>query len=651
MNIEEILDKEAERQGFAAPAQAPVEVESQKLRTAAQGLLFNWADELEARVRSAIFEDRPYEEIRDEIRAQVQAYQQANPTEALTYELLGAAAPTAAMMLVPGGQVAAGSNIARMGVGQMAKRGFGEGAVAGAGASEAEDVTGMALDTGVGGVTGGILSPVAGKTLGAVSTKAGQVADWLRTKVGGRPSDMAIAELQRLAQGTGKSVDQIVDDIAQGRIMAENRTLAAAVRAIRSKGPEEAGQAPATIDRTLRSRAEETAGVAGRAVERELYPEASARNVFETINASDKALKAAESRGYRDVFRANPELDTGASKAMETLAQRFPNIADELNKFYSENNLVPLFKVGANKEITLARMPSLEDSEVMYRLLRDESSARWSAGKGQTAEPVGNAASTLKRMLDMKYPELKAVRAEAAKRLGAKEAFAEGRKAFGRDADEVEFEFKAMSPEAQKNYRAGVLAAFKNKMRRSPTAAGRAADPSRQEGAILEIVAGPRYKEALQVPLEIAGESAEAKSRILYGSMTAPEAAAEKAIGSGQVGMGEIMQAFGGDPLAMAAIIGKKLQSSMPKLSPKDYETVTQVLLSEDPRFVGKMLRDEVSLGDIKQKIMPILETAGEAGRKAVTRTGAAGATEEANPLLRKLREQMKSLQVTHGKT
>lgn len=651
MSIEDLLDKEAKRQGLAAPAPM-ADVEPQRARTALQGLTLGFADELEARARSMLFEDRPYEEIRDEIRGQVQAYQQANPGEALTYELLGGVAPTVAMFLVPGGQAAGAANIARMGAGQMIKRGAAEGGVAGYGYSQEEDLPGIATDVGIGTVAGGVLSPIAGKVMGGATNKAMQVADWIRTNVGQRPSDMAVAELQRLAKGTGKSVDEIVNDIASGKIMAENRTLAAAVRAIRSKDVEEAGMAPSMIDKTLRSRAEETAGIAGRAVERELYPEASARNVFETINASDDLLKAAEKRGYRDVFRANPELAPGQSKAMETLAQRFPNMADELNKFYSENSLVPLFKTGANKEITLARMPSLEDAEVMYRLLRDEASARWTAGKGQTAEPVSKAANTLKRMLDMKYPELKDVRKEAAKRLGAKDAFAEGRKAFGRDADEVEFEFNAMTPEAQKNYRAGVLAAFKNKMRRSPTAAGRASEPSRQEGAILKIVAGPRYEEALQKPLEIAGEAAEAKSRILYGSMTAPEAAAEKAIGSGQIGMGEIMQAFGGDPLAMASIIGKKLQGSMPQLGPKDYEAVTKVLLSEDPNFVGKMLRDEVSMGDIKKKIEPILRIAGEAGRAGATRVGAGGTVEKSkpltNPLLEALRGQLNALQVTN---
>ena len=81
-------------------------VESQKLRSMAQGLAMGWYDELEAAVRVLAREGRPYEEIRDEIRAKVSAYQQANPGEALTFEALGVVAPTAAAFLIPGGQAA-----------------------------------------------------------------------------------------------------------------------------------------------------------------------------------------------------------------------------------------------------------------------------------------------------------------------------------------------------------------------------------------------------------------------------------------------------------------------------------------------------------------------------------------------------------------
>jgi len=616
------------------PQQPAAPVDSQKLRSAASGLLMGWADELEAGVRSALLEDRPYEVIRDEIRSKVDAYRQANPGESLTFEALGAIAPTAAAFLIPGGQAAGATNVARLGGGaiNLAKRGFAEGAVTGAGESTADTALGVAGDAATGGVTGAVISPVVGAGGKYVSGKAGDVMNWLRSNVGSRPSDAAMAELQRLAQGTGKSIDEIVQDIADGKILAENKTLAAAVRAIKSKGAEEAGSAPSTIDSTLRRRAGETAERAGEAAQQALMPGASTRNVFEAIAASDEALKAAERRGYRDVFRANAELDEGATGALEKLAQRFPNLADELNAYYRENALVPLFVKGKNGALELARMPSLEDGEIFYRLMRDEGAARWSAGKGKTAEPLTDAAASWKRMLDIKYPDLKTVRKEAAQRLSGQEAFESGRKAFSMDADALEFEFNALSPEAKEQFKAGVLAAWKNKTRRSGTAAARGADPTKQEGAVLKIVLGDQYEDVLRKQLEIAGESAEAVNRILYGSMTAPQAAAERAVGSGQIGMSDIMAAYSLDPIAMTAVIGKALQKNAPTLKPADYERITEVLISEDPDFVRRMLNDQVSLGDFTRTIERVLATGAEATRRAATVTGSGRTSQAVSP-------------------
>jgi len=609
-------------------------VESQKIRSAASGLFMGWADELEAGIRSALLEDRPYEEIRDEIRTKVSAYQQANPGEALTFEALGAVAPTATAFLIPGGQAAGATNVARLGSGaiNLAKRGFAEGAITGAGESTAETALGVAGDAATGGVAGAVISPVVGAGGKAIAGKAGDVMSWLRSNVGSRPSDAAMAELQRLAAGTGKSIDEIVQDIADGKILAENRTLAAAVRAIKSKGAEEAGTAPSTIDTTLRRRAGETAERASEGSQQALMPGASTRNVFEAIAASDEALRAAERRGYRDVFRANAELDEGATASLEKLAQRFPNLADELNLYYQENALVPLFVKGKNGALELARMPSLEDGEIFYRLMRDEGAARWTAGKGKTAEPLTDAAAAWKRMLDIKYPDLKAVRQEAAQRLSGQEAFKSGRKAFSMDADSLEFEFNALSPEAKEQFKAGVLAAWKNKMRRSGTAAARGADPSKQEGAVLKIVLGDQYEDVLRKQLEIAGEAAEAVNRILYGSMTAPQAAAERAVGSGQLGMADILSAYSLDPIAMTAVIGKVLAKNAPTLKPADYERITEVLISEDPDFVRRMLNDQVSLGDFTRTIERVLATGAEAGRRAATITGSGSASQVVSP-------------------
>lgn len=622
-----VNEVESERQ----PAPQVEPAEPQRLRTIGQGLLLGFADELEASVRAALFEDRPYEEIRDEIRKSVKMYQDQNPGESLGLEALGAIAPTAAAFLIPGGQPAAATNVARFtaGAGKFLSRGSVEGGITGAGQSEADTLLGVAGDTATGAATGAIVSPIVGVAGKKLVGTAGDVMNWLRTNVGERPSNAAMAELQRLAAGTGKSTDEIIQDIADGKIMAENKTLAAAVRAIKSKGAEEAGDASSAIDTTLRQRAKETSERATEAAESALMPGASSRNVFQSIAQTDEALKAAERQGYSDVFRTVPEVSPAIANSMEDLAKRFPKLADELNQGYLENNLVPLFSREANGALKMNRVPTLEDSEVFYRLMRDEGNSRWMAGKGQTAQPLTDAMGVFKQQIDEAYPALAAVRKEAAKRLGANEAFVAGRKAFGRDVDELQFEFDALNPEAKQAFKAGVLAAWKNKTRRSPTAVARGADVTRQEGAVLKAVLGENFETMLQKELEIAGESAEAVNRILYGSMTAPQAAAEKAIGSGQIGMSDILAAYSLDPLAMTAVIGKMLAKNAPGLKPKDYEQVTQVLLSEDPDFVARMLNDKVSLGDATRTIEMALATSAEAARRAATVT-ASGRTSQA---------------------
>ena len=606
-------------------------VESQKLRAAASGLFMGWADELEAGVRAAVFEDRPYEEIRDEIRSKVEAYQEANPGESLSFEALGAVAPTALMFLVPGGQAAGATNVSRIAgpAMKLLQRGSIEGGITGAGESKAESVLGVAGDAATGAATGAVVSPIVGKAGNVIVGGGSKVMNWMRQNLGGRPSDAAMAELKRLADSTGKSVDDIVQDIADGKILAENRSLAAAVRAIKSKGPEEAGTAPSVIEETLRARQKETTGAATEAAQSALFPGASTRNVFESIDAMDQSLKAAEKRGYRDVFRANPNVDDGTAQAFEKLAKRFPDLTKELDQFYKENNLVPLFKRNTDGSLEMVRIPSLEDSEIFYRLMRDEGAARWSAGKGKTAEPLTNAAASWKRMLDIKYPDLKQVRADAAQRLSGTEAFKQGRKAFSMDADALQFEFQAMSPEAQDQFRAGVLAAWKNKVRRSPAVQARGADVDRQEGAVLKIVLGDNFESILQKRLEIAGENAEAVNRILYGSMTAPQQAAEKAIGAGQISLAEVSEAISLNPIAIAGVVSKSLKSELPNLKPADYQKIADILVSTDPDVVRKVLNDTMAGGELADLAQRILATGAEGARRAATVTSS-GATSQA---------------------
>lgn len=165
--------------GFGLPEQQPVPMEDGGLsvanvgRAGAQGLGFGWGDEAIARVRAKL-EGRPYEEVLAEERLALQEFGRRYPVTALTSELVGAAVPTVAAALMPGGQPAAAANVARYGTqmarmlpkalrgrtGKIAGAGAGAGAVAGAGtATEGERMQGALF----GGVTGGVAGPIVAK--------------------------------------------------------------------------------------------------------------------------------------------------------------------------------------------------------------------------------------------------------------------------------------------------------------------------------------------------------------------------------------------------------------------------------------------------------------------------------------------------------
>ena len=68
---------------------------AERARTAAQGLTFGFADEIEAGARS-LFSDRGYKDIRDEVRQNTRDYRTDNPGEALALEMAGG-------VVIPGG--------------------------------------------------------------------------------------------------------------------------------------------------------------------------------------------------------------------------------------------------------------------------------------------------------------------------------------------------------------------------------------------------------------------------------------------------------------------------------------------------------------------------------------------------------------------
>ena len=122
---------------------------TERLRTAAQGLTLGFGDEIEAGVRS-IGSDDSYETIRDRIRGRLNQYSSDNPGEALGIEMAGS-------LVIPGGVArTAAVKGGKMALGKVAGYNAGLGAGYGAGMSEGENASEIAADAALGGAIGGV---------------------------------------------------------------------------------------------------------------------------------------------------------------------------------------------------------------------------------------------------------------------------------------------------------------------------------------------------------------------------------------------------------------------------------------------------------------------------------------------------------------
>jgi len=592
---------------------APQPVEKQRGRSFAQGVTFGFGEEVEAAGRAALGaiglteDDRGYTEIRDELREKLEAYRAEYPGEAITAELAGAIIPSL-LTLGAGAALSAGTTGARMAptLARTTAIGAGEGGLAAAGFSEREGLERL-KDVPGGAVTGAAFS--------AVAAPAGDLFKRFASRMlGERPATRVQAELQRLADSTGKTVDEIVADLMEGRLMSENRTLMATLRAYKSQ----MGEPGAAITERLPARRRETRETALSGLQAGLTPRMGDRNVMRAMQASDDELIDLERAGYREAFETVPEVTPEIAQTLEGILQRFGPARTELQQIYAESDrLVPLFREDEAGRLVLTRMPTLEDAEIIRRAMRDEASGLYQAGKGTRAEGFAETEKALKAQLDQVYPGLGEIRALAATRRTVRDQFEEGRKALGKDADEVEILFSRMaegSPQAAEAYRAGVMAAINNRMRRSPAIMGRLADPDRQEGAILRAVFPEENIEDVARRLETAGRAYETEQQVLFGSQTAPQQAAASQIGT-RMSAEDMLRMSQLDPLAIMQQAGRIISQAAPQLSERERMQVVNVLMSEDPDLVRRALTERDALGKIYDRTAQIVKAAGFAAR------------------------------------
>ena len=596
---EKMKAREARKQEKAS------ETPKQRVRTMAQGATFGFADELEARARS-LATGRPYQEVVDEVRGGLKAYKEAYPKSAMAYEIGGAALPA----VIPGGQASIGRAIGRAGA-EGAAYAFGTGE--GSARERAER-----LPTGiVGGAAGGAAGYGLAKGLGGLANK---LADAARRKVGGRGATIVENEIQRLVKQTGKTPDEITQDIIDGRLLAENRTIQAAVRSLRTGG----GEASTIIDQGLIKRPAQTRQAA-MAEMREYLGDAGEGSQVAARRASDELAGAAEAAAYAPL--KGQTVPDEALPALADALKRVPSAAKEVEvKLRAETGEAPFFNVADDGSVSFTRMPTVMEAESVRRAVGNRASALYKESMGGAGEAVAGVQKGFREILDFSVPELASTRAQAAAIRADRDAYKAGAQALAGDVNEKLADFqKLLTGENPEQSVAAFRAGFMKLLESKATTSGRQAlirnliNPETKEGMVLlEIFPQDQLDDVLKT-LDIAADAQAAASKIGIGTGSQnAEDAAEKARSGMGVTASDMSSALSGNPIEAIGIVDKFIRGmSRTKLTDAENARIAKVLVSNDPDLVRRAMVDESGMQALADAVERMAVALKGMGRKA----------------------------------
>lgn len=568
---------------------------SQIIRSMAQGLSLNTADEIEAYLRTLSGGDR--EAALRDIRMKLKNYQAASPIASTVSEAVGslplamAAAPAAATKIIPAMAKVIGTGAAM-------------GAASGAGRAEG-DLYERGMGAFEGGLTGAVGSAAVFGGLKALGTIADPMLDFARRKIGDRGAKIVETEIQRIADTTRMTPDEIVQGIANGQILSENAALLNIVRGYVSGG----GDAAETIRQALTTRPGKLRQAATTQMQSDLTQGIKDTNVLRGFKASETDRTAALNAMYDTAYAEGGVVTEGMLSAFRESLKRSPSAAGEINKLHlAKTGQKPFFSIGENGEISFVRPPNLQDMELARRGIQNDINQMWKTGNGDVAKELKPFELSLRGEINTSSKSIADARTTAASNKTTSESFDIGKKAFAKSPDQISIDFEeivAKGPDAVSAFRAGVMDQLRSKFSNvgdRTSLLGKIADPEAKEGAILRIIYPQDKVEGILKLATTAAQSQKAASYVLGGSSTAATMAAAKQEGV-NISSQEIASTLGGDLFTGIRVLGKFVAAKAPNLTPEQKQQVAKILVSEDPKIVMNALRDESGLAMLQQKI------------------------------------------------
>ena len=593
------------------------EVPTQRIRTAAQGLTFNTADEAEAAIVAAAT-GRPVGEVQSEIRSKISAYQQSRPTESMLYEMAGASIPAAVATVAtrsPAPATAIYSNFARN-LGRTTGIGAAEGAASTIGAMEQpiserfQQPGQIALGAGIGGaVSGGLYTGGVGAVKGLdVASEAGRVLS------GSRARNAVQNEVQRIADEAGITPDDAMQRLARGEIIAEDPNVALAIRPMIG-----GGEASTVIRGVMTDRPPQTRREAIDTI-RSGMAAGLDRNIYRQMRADDRLLRDLENKEYKNAFESAGDAPQEVVDQMFETISRFPSAGEKLKAaFKSETGRDPFFTVDDKGVISFRMLPTMRDAEQLRRIVADESRRLVRSGGADATIGInlGSAERNLRSTIDNAAPEISTARSNASIVRARNENYQAGKKALSRNADEIEVEFQEVlntrNPSLIQAYRLGYLESLNARMQGGNKAStvARLADPESKEGIVFRTIYPGELQEAALERLNVAAQSQAAARSLLQGSSTAPTQQAAQRLGMISQGVstgGLAIDALRGDFRAAANILDRVISQFRPYLTDAQKAEVARILLSQDPQIVSKALRSRDGLRSLQSAIIPLAQ-------------------------------------------
>ena len=594
-----------------------IEEKTERVRALFQGLTFGSADEAEAFYES-IFSDVSYDDALTEVRKKLSDYQDSDAIGSIMYETAGAAIPAIVAGFFTGGSATAATG-ARLfpRLWQAAKIGMTEGGIYAFNTGEGD--LGDRVSRVPGGATIGALTGGAGKGVGDVVTGFGSaVIDKARRMFGNRGSKAVETEIQRLASESGKTVDEIVADVASGKLMVENVTLREAVKAMVADG----GPSSARLKASFPERTKQTEAAAFdelRGGMTDIDNPNITQGMDEIIDA-ERVIEAGARAPY-NTQKVSGELLT----ELRNIIKRMPKAAQlAAQEMQQRTGAAPFYKINEAGEVVFNTIPTAAQAEAIMahsgRIAQSFSEKTMTKGLAPSAFEVQNS---LRKQIDESVEGMKEIRAISALTFSKEDAFKAGLTLINKSPEQANILIQRMmdesvDPSVLAALRSGVMASIKNDVSK---AGGKSAAIRKilKEDAKLKDLVEQLFPEdsldSLVNKLEIAQGAKNIENFALTGSSTQSVDAAASRMGTGMAE--DVISLGNGNPAAAARIAAVLMQKMGIGLSEKDKAKVVQVLLSTDPDEVRKALVDESALASLATGLKATLNQSVYAGTQA----------------------------------